>query len=308
MQTKSVIAVIIVALFVILGKCKGVEVSSPEPNQTTTKPPATQPAPGGNTTDASQPTRDPHLALGNPSNATKDERNYDNFLIEHPQFVVSYNRSRGTANWVAWHLSKAWRGTARRQNNFRFDPSLPASWFRATTNHYTGSGFDRGHMCPSDDRDGSEEDNSATFLMTNIVPQAPKNNQETWRLLEEYCRRLADEGNEMYIYSGVYGRGGTGSNGTTTNIANGQITVPSRIWKVIVVLPVGTNDITRINANTRIIAVDTPNTQSVEEKPWGDYRVSVRAIEQATGLNFFASLPQSLQNTLETKVDNGPTR
>jgi len=307
MQTRSIIAVIIIALFVVLDRCRTTEPTTPKPN-TTNNPPLSQPSPGGNTTDASQPTRDPHLALGNPSNATKDERNADNFLIEHPQFVLSYNRSRGTANWVAWHLSKAWRGTAKRQNNFRPDTSIPSAWFRATTTHYTNSGFDRGHMCPSDDRDGSEEDNSATFLMTNIVPQAPKNNQETWRLLEEYCRRLADEGNEMYIYSGVYGSGGIGSNGQRSTLANGQITVPARIWKVIVVLPVGTNDIARINANTRIIAVDTPNTQAVEEKPWGDYRVSVRDIERATGLNFFAGLPQALQNTIETKVDNGPTR
>jgi endonuclease G len=305
MQTRSIIAVIIIALFVVLDRCRPTEPTTPKPATTNTLP---QPSPGGNTTDASQPTRDPHLALGNPSNATKDERNADNFLIEHPQFVLSYNRSRGTANWVAWHLSKAWRGTAKRQNNFRPDTSIPSAWFRATTTHYTNSGFDRGHMCPSDDRDGSEEDNSATFLMTNIVPQAPKNNQETWRLLEEYCRRLADEGNEMYIYSGVYGSGGIGSNGQRSTLADGQITVPARIWKVIVVLPVGTNDIARINANTRIIAVDTPNTQAVEEKPWGDYRVSVRDIERATGLNFFAGLPQALQNTIETKVDNGPTR
>ena len=45
---------------------------------------------------------------------------------------------------------------------------------------YSGSGFDRGHNCPSADRTGSTADNTATFLMTNMMPQAPTNNQQTW--------------------------------------------------------------------------------------------------------------------------------
>lgn len=143
--------------------------------------------------------------------------------------------------------------------------------------------------------------------MTNIVPQAPDLNRQTWRLLEEYCRQLVEEGNELYLLSGVYGKGGSNSNGSRNTIADGQVTVPARCWKIAVVLPEGRDDLRRIDAATRVIAVDIPNRQSVDNgnKKWSDYLVSVDAIEAATGYDFLSELPKNLQNTLESKVDKG---
>jgi endonuclease G len=249
-------------------------------------------------------TEDVHLLLGNPSKATSDPANLDNFLISRPQYTLSYNRSRATANWVSWHLSTDWKGNIRRQDNFRPDNTLPEGWYRANPGDYTNTGFDRGHLCPSDDRDKTEGDNNATFLMTNIIPQAPNNNRTTWRNLEEYCRSLMDKGNELYIIAGVYGRGGSGSNGGTTNtIASGKITVPARLYKIVVILPAGDKDLDRLSTTTRIIAVDMPNTQSADNLPWYDYRVAVDEIELATGYDFLDSLPASLQQQLEFRTD-----
>ena len=45
-----------------------------------------------------------NLVLGNPSDATADFGDKDNFLMIKPQFVLSFNNSKGGANWVAWHL------------------------------------------------------------------------------------------------------------------------------------------------------------------------------------------------------------
>ena len=67
---------------------------------------------------------------------------------------------------------------------------------------YSGSGFDRGHHTPSADRTSSIPDNSATFFMTNMMPQAPNNNQGPWEELETYCRTLVGQGNELYIIMG----------------------------------------------------------------------------------------------------------
>jgi endonuclease G len=248
-----------------------------------------------------------HLTLGNPTKATSDIANADNFLISRPQYVLSYNRSQGTASWVSWHLSNEWKGSIRRQDSFRPDNSLPDGWYRATPGDYTNTGFDRGHLCPSDDRDKTEEDNNATFLMTNIIPQAPNNNRTTWRNLEEYCRSLVDKSNELYIVAGVYGRGGSGSNGGTTHtIASGKITVPARLYKIIIVLPQGDKDLSRISATTRVIAVDMPNQQSVDNMAWHDYRVSVDSIEKATGFDFLSNLPTGLQQQLESSADAEP--
>ncbi|GAB2689518.1 nuclease [Hymenobacter frigidus] len=251
-------------------------------------------------------TRDGHLALGNPSGAVADPYYYWNYLLTKPQFVMSYHRDRGVPNWVSWHLSSAWLGSTPRQDNFSSDASLPTGWYRVTSTSYTGSGFDRGHLCPSADRTGSVEDNSATFKMTNMMPQAPRNNQQTWAGLENYCRTLVGQGYELYVIAGSYGKGGTGSNGYLTTLDAGRVTVPNRCWKVVVVLPEGSSDAGRVTTSTRVIAINTPNDNALDAN-WGVYRTSVDAIEAATGYNVLSAVSTAVQDVVEARVDAGPT-
>ena len=247
-----------------------------------------------------------HLTLGNPSGATADVAQPTNYLLLKPQYALSYHRDRGTPNWVSWHLSTDWRGSAARQDDFRPDATLPAGWYQVQANSYTGSGFDRGHNCPSADRTKTVADNSATFLMTNMMPQAPRNNQQTWANLEDYTRAFLSGDNEVYIICGSYGRGGTGTNGFLATLDQGRVTVPARCWKVVVILPRGTNDATRVAGSTRVIAIDTPNDNSVSTT-WGTYRTSVDAIEAATGYDLLSAVPTAVQQVIEARVDNGPT-
>jgi endonuclease G len=247
-----------------------------------------------------------NLAFGNPSGATPDTQFPDNYLLTKSQYVVGYNASQGKPNWVSWHLDSNNRGSSDRQNDFRNDPSLPTGFYQVQSTSYSGTGFDRGHNCPSADRTNSVADNSATFFMSNMMPQAPNNNQKTWANLENYTRTFLPN-SEVYIVCGSYGKGGTGSNGYYETIDQGRIQVPKRTWKVIVILPVGNNDVARVDASTRIIAVDMPNDNSIDVE-WGGYRTSVDAIEAATGYNLLSALPESIQAIVEAKVDNGPTQ
>ncbi|WEK21502.1 MAG: DNA/RNA non-specific endonuclease [Candidatus Pedobacter colombiensis] len=242
-----------------------------------------------------------NLLFGNPSNA--NSVSMDNFLLDQSYYVESYSSSRGTPNWVSWHLDASnITGASDRLNNFAGFNGLPQSAFVVQSNSYSGSGFDRGHNTPSADRTSSANANSATFLMTNMIPQAPQNNQQTWGNLESYLRTKVLEGNEIYIIMGSYGIGGTGSNGAATTIAGGKVTVPSNVWKVAVIIPVGNDDISRVSANTRVIAVNTPNINTIDSD-WKKYRVSVKAIETATGYTLLSALPAGIQDAIKTKVD-----
>ena len=266
--------------------------------------PGAPPLPTGPVTPSPPPPE--HLTLGNPSGAVTDMNQPTNYLLRKPQYALSYHRDRGIPNWVSWHLSPDWRGSAARQDDFRADATLPSGWYQVQANSYTGSGFDRGHNCPSADRTSTVADNSATFLMTNMMPQAPRNNQQTWANLEDYSRTFLSTGNEVYVICGSYGRGGTGTNGYAATLDQGRVTVPAHCWKVVVILPTGSDDATRVTTGTRVIAIDTPNDNSLSTN-WGTYRTSVDAIETATGLDILSAVATAVQQTVEARVDNGPT-
>jgi endonuclease G len=236
------------------------------------------------------------LLLGNPSGATADVANENNYLMVKPQYALSYNRSRATANWVAWRLDSSWIGGADRQDDFRPDDTLPAGWYRVLDTDYSGSGYDRGHMTPSGDRTRTVADNSATFLMTNIIPQLAANNQGPWNDFENYLRSLAQGGQEIYIVSGVAGNIGT--------IAQGKIVVPAVTWKVVLVLPNGTDDLQRIGKGTRAFGIIVPNQAPLSiNTPWRNFRVTVNEVEYLTGYDFFSEIPKNRQELIERKRD-----
>jgi DNA/RNA endonuclease G (NUC1) len=245
---------------------------------------------------------DVHLTMGNPSGATASFSQPDNYLMQKAEYALSYNRSFGRPNWVSWHLSDEWTGSLTRVDTFRPDPAVPPDWYRVQSFDFAESGFDRGHMVPNADRDKetSIPINQATFLMSNMVAQAPDNNQGPWAALENYLRTLLPD-DELYVVAGGVGTGGSGSNGgVTTLLADGHVTVPAYTWKVALVLPKdGGNDVSRVSCTTRSIAVLMPNTQGIRNDPWENFLTTVDAVETLTGYDFFSNLPEPIQRCVE---------
>lgn len=244
--------------------------------------------------------RDSNLTFGNPSNADTSPNNY--FLMR-PEYTLSYNSSKGTPNWVSWHLNAAWLGDESRCNCFMEDPSLPDSFFSPTENDYSRSGFQRGHICPSADRDATPQENANTYFMTNMAPQTIGNNLGPWADFERYLRSLVRNGSEIHIIAGVAGTGGVGTRGYRERISNGNINVPDSFWKVALVLPNGSNDISRVTTSTRVIAVNMPNDQGISLN-WRNFRTTVDDIERLTGYDFFENVPNTIESVIESRVDN----
>ncbi|MBC8123108.1 MAG: DNA/RNA non-specific endonuclease, partial [Gemmatimonadaceae bacterium] len=226
-----------------------------------------------------------HLALGNPSGATEDPANKDNFLVSKPQYALSYNDANGIANWVSWRLNKNDLGIqgrckdSRGRDFFAADDSLPTGFKQIKPDEYDFpvNGFDRGHMAPSADRTANRPDNCATFLMTNMVPQRPNLNRQVWESLESDSRQLVTRnGRELYIIAGPGTKRGT--------IADNRVMVPASTWKVVVVLDAPELGLAGVNRNTRVIAVNMPNTKTISGN-WRSYLVNVDQIEALTGLD-----------------------
>ena len=234
--------------------------------------------------------------LGNPSSATAVATATTNYLIARPQYALSYNTTTREPNWVSWNLTTADVGTSGRSANFFQDTTLPAGFYQVLTTDYSGSGYDRGHMCPSGDRTITDADNEATFFMTNMIPQAPDNNQGVWANFESECRSIAAAGNEVLIISGPSGYAGA-------TIASG-VAIAGYTWKIAVVVPAGSGTaVSRITSATRVIAIKIPNIAGVRSTPWQNYITTAGQIETDTGYTFFTELPASVATALRAKIE-----
>jgi endonuclease G, mitochondrial len=252
-----------------------------------------------------------NVRFGMPGEAKADPASKDAYLMERPQYVLSYNDSKKIPNWVCWNLNKSDIGTTPR-SSFVQDPDLPAGFYRVKHGDYTGFGFDRGHLCPAKDRSDTEENNRAVFYMTNIMPQSGKSNQGAWERFEDYCRRLTNDGSELYIAAGPHGQGGTAEitdpktketrQVTLQTIGSAKIWVPAVSWKVVLVLP---NKEVMPTQTTRAIAVWVPNDQTVPED-WKPYAVSVATVEERTGYKFFPLVPDDVAAPIKSRTDSGP--
>lgn len=251
------------------------------------------------------------VALGAPVDATPQ----DDIVLTKPQYVVSYNRFRNAPNWVAWRLTAADLGsTGRTQSSFSVDDELPSGVYRVHHGDYANSGYDRGHLCPSAARTDTVEDNAATFLTTNIVPQLHALNAGPWESLEQWCNAMARQGWDLYIIagglwpsgcatslapSGNYPSGGCYTIGRSGD-ASERIAVPASTWKVVVLLPHGAGP-EAVTYNTTVFAVDMPNDASVQSN-WQRYMVPVDAVEARTGYELLSNIPAAVQAVVEARV------
>jgi endonuclease G len=237
------------------------------------------------------------MQLGNPSGATTDPNNHDHYLIQRTVEAIDYSDTLGEPNWASWDLTASDLGSSGRSPNFITDTSLPSGFYEVTTTDYGGSGYDRGHMCPSADRTDTNTDNALVFLMSNIIPQAPDNNEGVWGTFEDYCRTLAQSGDELMIICGP-----SGFNGSLIQPSQ-RVFTPAYTWKIVVVVPPGTGTaLSQITAATRVISLKIPNSNSVSST-WQNYVTSARQIEVDTGFTFFTALPPDIASALRNKVD-----
>ena len=240
-----------------------------------------------------------NVEFGQPADATPD----DELLVTWPQFVASYNRTRGQSNWIAYNLEATHRGPAERCDCFTPDPTLPADFPRLTTADYVGSGYSRGHMTMSEDRTAGGSttatslDNARTFYFSNIVPQTAANNGGPWLALESYLGGLAVGGTkEIYIIAG-----GARYEGTLNGA--GRIAIPTRTWKVAVIMP-RDHGLANVDdaGDVEVIAVDMPNTATVPSRDWQAYKVTVDSVEALTGYDLLALLPDRIERAVESNT------
>ena len=200
-----------------------------------------------------------------------------NEQVEYTGFTVHFNKSRHLPNCVVYELTgEETHGKLPRVNNFEEDLNVKGS---ARPWDYTRSGYDRGHMAPAGDMKWDESAMTSSFMMTNVCPQKKSLNEGGWNTLEETLREWARRDSALIIAAGpeYIGKGGV------------KIPVPERYFKV--VLSPYTNPI-------RAIGFIFENKAC--NKPLRTYAVSVDDVESVTGIDFFVSLPDDIEENVES--------
>lgn len=233
-----------------------------------------------------------HSPFGYPA----DSDTTDDYILEKPQFIISYCSKKNVPNWVAWQLNASWVGNEDRfSGNFISDTTLPPQFYRVKHSDYTNSGFDRGHLVRSKERTRNSEDNRATFLLTNIVPQTPDLNRGVWLRFEDYyLNKALKENKNMYIVSGGFFK----TNETLLN--KGIVAIPDSCFKIVLFTPKEKIEEISGRNDFEIVAIAMPNIQGIRNDNWQKYITTVDKIEHSTGYDFFILLPDSIENHLES--------
>ncbi|XP_072243189.1 endonuclease G, mitochondrial isoform X2 [Leuresthes tenuis] len=118
-------------------------------------------------------------------------------------YVTSYDPRTRTASWVIERLNPASLTGAsdRKYCDFKEDNSVHV-FHRATNADYRGSGFDRGHLAAAANHKWSQQAMEDTFYLSNVAPQNPHLNQNSWNNLEKLCRSLTKQYLNVYVCTG----------------------------------------------------------------------------------------------------------
>lgn len=205
-------------------------------------------------------------------------------LVKYAAFDVHFNSGRGIANCAAYELTIGeLNGTAERSNEFLTDSGVKGC---PSPQDYAGSGMDRGHLVPAGDLKWNVKAMQQSFLMTNISPMHKALNEGGWAKLEEKVREWTARDSALLVFSGPV------MTDKDSTLANGQVTVPSAYYKVIMA---------PCMKPTRAIAFIYPNGHSGGRLE--QYAVSIDEVERRTGLDFFPTLPAEEQQRLESPVN-----
>ncbi|MBC7535984.1 MAG: DNA/RNA non-specific endonuclease [Ferruginibacter sp.] len=221
-------------------------------------------------------------------------------VVYHLAYALVYAEPYEQAKWVAHIiLPDVVRGNEGRSNDFRPDAKIKtgsateADYFLRiyqpdSTFKYDAFGYDRGHLAPSADFRYSKKALSESYLYSNMSPQVAQLNRGRWAELEDAIRQYVVRNNtQLYVVAGGVLKPGLKKIERGIN----KVSIPEQYFKVVL-------DLT----NQRAIGFLMPNKEC--EYPVLAYACTIDSVETVTGIDFFTSLPDELENKLEASFDS----
>ena len=213
---------------------------------------------------------------------------------DYPTYSLEYSYKYKHSYWIAYRFDNTTGGNVGRNEAYKPDPELP-SQYAAKHNDYTNSGYTRGHLCASSDRQYSKEANQQTFYMSNISPQSGNGFNQSgsaWNTGEDKVQawgyNISRSTDTLYVV-----KGGTIGEGMIKGYIKNEIAIPKYFFMAVLF---------RSGDNYKAIGFYMPHENLKDDPDKKDpkkYLMSIDALEQETGINFFHNLPDNIENTVE---------
>ena len=201
-------------------------------------------------------------------------------------YSVGFDDALPSPRWSSYRVFPYKDVHLERPSSFKSDARTAS---RVTTSEYVRSGYDRGHLAPNYAISVcyGEESQKETFLLSNIVPQLHALNAGLWKEMEQrIMKRYVERYGTVWVQVGPVFT-------ATSDKKVGRIPVPSSFWMVI-------SEYEESAHGIRAIAYLVPHEEKWRDAELTRYVVSIRRIEELTGLDFFPKLPKATQERLES--------
>ena len=199
--------------------------------------------------------------------------------------------------WVAYPLNPWNIGTYRKRTDaWSYDPLLPEDKQAYIGSAY-GGGWSRGHQIPSADRLGTYDNNAMTFYSTNMTPQDYEFNGGIWAKLEGSVRNLCKKSDTLYVVTGCV----LGSNPSMIRDRKGKtIAVPVAYYKALLFYSKKSSLAKYSHYSGCGVYMEHSSKLAGSPK---DYTMTIKELEQKTGIDFFANLPSIVGKDVAEKIE-----
>lgn len=279
-----VLAIVLVSLIAFqLGKKRGAE-EAKQPVEKKIDVPSEAGTKGGRTVSPSTQGSESEGDISSDSLLIAQTKGMPEQILVRTGYITSYNKDTRCPNWTAWRLTSDHTSGPYKRKGVSFHEDDEVPFPKAQNADYQRSGYDRGHMCPSGDNKWSQQAQEDCFLFTNMCPQSHDLNSGDWNDLEQKCRKWAEREGSIYIVCGPVFR-------QKKTIGRSKVAVPDGFYKVVLCM----------NGTPKAIGFYYDNEDG--RRPLSAYVHTVDDIERMTGIDFFASLPDAIENRVEASAD-----
>ena len=217
-------------------------------------------------------------------------------------YSIEWDAKLKANRWTCYELYDVLlQKNVKRQNAFQQDPEIPANE-QTSPDDYRGSGFTRGHLCPSGDRLYSAAQNKQTFYLTNMQPQIQGHNGGVWGDLEKKVRAWAGRCDTLYIVKAA-------TIDKDEYICK-QADLEEMAQKESSYKPLHFNGIVPKFFYMALLAYDKKTNTYRALGIWSPHYnnskseyITIQELQNRTGIDFFCNLSDDIEQAVETTID-----